>query len=251
MGYRIAERLFIKPEKAVGETVKLKDGKNALVIGVIEKQGTSLLGGWDYDNCILLTYLFMKQLVREENAQPKILVQASGNLTIAALSDELRGAMRSIRKLSPTQDDNFSLNDIDSLTKFFDPIFNGMNIGGWAIAILSLIVGMFGVANIMFVTVRERTSQIGLKKAIGAKRGVILTEFLLESAFLCVIGGMVGLVAVWVLTLVFSTMLHFNVFIPVNIIVLAVSICLVVGVAAGIIPAIAAARMDPVVAIRS
>jgi putative ABC transport system permease protein len=251
MGYRIAERLFIKPEKAVGETVKLKDGKNALVIGVIEKQGTSLLGGWDYDNCILLTYLFMKQLVREENAQPKILVQASGNLTIAALSDELRGAMRSIRKLSPTQDDNFSLNDIDSLTKFFDPIFNGMNIGGWAIAILSLIVGMFGVANIMFVTVRERTSQIGLKKAIGAKRGVILTEFLLESAFLCVIGGMVGLVAVWVLTLVFSSILHFNVFIPVNIIVLAVSICLVVGVAAGIIPAIAAARMDPVVAIRS
>jgi putative ABC transport system permease protein len=103
----------------------------------------------------------------------------------------------------------------------------------------------------MFVTVRERTSQIGLKKAIGAKRGVILTEFLLESAFLCVIGGLFGLAAVWVLTLIFSSMLHFNVFIPVNIILLAVTICLVVGVAAGIIPAFVAARMDPVVAIRS
>jgi putative ABC transport system permease protein len=159
--------------------------------------------------------------------------------------------MRSIRKLSPTQEDNFALNNIDSLAKFFDPIFNGMNIGGWAIAALSLVVGMFGVANIMFVTVRERTSQIGLKKAIGAKRGVILTEFLLESAFLCIIGGLIGLVAVFVLTLIFSTFIGFQVVIPLNIIVLAISICLFTGVAAGIIPAFAAARMDPVVAIRS
>ena len=159
--------------------------------------------------------------------------------------------MRSIRKLSPTQENNFALNDIDSLSKFFDPIFSGMNIGGWSIAALSLIVGMFGVANIMFVTVRERTSQIGLKKAIGAKRGVILVEFLLESAFLCIIGGLIGLAAVFVLTLIFSKVLDFPVFIPLNIILLAVAICLFTGVSAGIIPAFIAARMDPVVAIRS
>ena len=159
--------------------------------------------------------------------------------------------MRSIRKLSPTQEDNFALNDIDSLSKFFDPIFTGMNIGGWAIAALSLIVGMFGVANIMFVTVRERTSQIGLKKAIGAKRGVILMEFLLESAFLCIIGGIIGLLLVFLLTFIISTLVHFQVFIPFNIIVLAVCICLFTGVLAGIIPAFMAARMDPVVAIRS
>jgi len=251
MGYRIAERLFVKAEKGVGRTVKLKDGKTAIVIGIIEKQGQSLLGGWDFDNSILLTYNFMKQMFREENGNPKILVQASANISTAALTDELRGAMRSIRKLSPTQEDNFALNDIDSLSKFFDPIFTGMNIGGWAIAALSLIVGMFGVANIMFVTVRERTSQIGLKKAIGAKRGVILMEFLLESAFLCIIGGMIGLIAVFVLTLVFSSVVGFHVFIPLNIIVLAVFICLFTGVSAGIIPAFVAARMDPVVAIRS
>jgi len=163
----------------------------------------------------------------------------------------LRGAMRSIRKLAPTQEDNFALNNIDNLSKFFDPIFAGMNIGGWAIAALSLVVGMFGVANIMFVTVRERTSQIGLKKAIGAKRGVILMEFLLESAFLCIIGGLFGLIAVFVLTLIFSALLGFHVFIPLNIILLAVFICLFTGVSAGIIPAFIAARMDPVVAIRS
>jgi len=205
LGYLIAEKLFGKAEKSIGNTVKLKGGKTAIVVGVIEKQGQSLLGGWDYDNSILLTYNFMKQLIREENGQPKILV----------------------------------------------PIFAGMNIGGWAIAALSLIVGMFGVANIMFVTVRERTSQIGLKKAIGAKRGVIMMEFLLESAFLCIIGGMIGLLAVFVLTLIISSMLAFKVFIPLNIILLAVGICLFTGVSAGIIPAFIAARMDPVVAIRS
>jgi putative ABC transport system permease protein len=251
LGYRIAERLFIKPSKAIGQIVKLRGGKTAFVIGVIEKQGESLLGGWDYDNSILLTYPFMKQLVREENANPKILVQAGPNISVQALKDELRGAMRSIRKLSPTMEDNFSLNDIDSLSKFFDPIFRILNIGGWAIAALSLIVGMFGVANIMFVTVRERTSQIGLKKAIGAKRGTILTEFLLESAFLCIIGGIIGLLLVFLLTLIIGTALHFQVFIPLNIIVLAVCICLFTGVLAGIIPAFMAARMDPVVAIRS
>jgi putative ABC transport system permease protein len=251
LGYQIAEKLFGKAEKAVGNSVKLKGGKTAVVIGTIEKQGQSLLGGWDYDNSILLTYTFMKQLIREENGEPKILVQAGNRISTAALQDELRGAMRSIRKLSPTQEDNFALNDIDSLSKFFDPIFRGMNIGGWAIAALSLIVGMFGVANIMFVTVRERTSQIGLKKAIGAKRGVIMMEFLLESAFLCIIGGMIGLLAVFVLTVIFSSMMAFKVFIPLDIILLAVGICLFTGVSAGIIPAFIAARMDPVVAIRS
>src|ERR1700754_980568 len=251
LGFRISERLFGKAANGIGKTVKLKDGKNAIVIGIIEKQGQSLIGGWDYDNSMLLTYNFMRQMFKEEYSSPKILAQAGGSITTEALKNELEGAMRSIRKLTPTQEDNFALNDIDSLSKFFDPIFSGMNIGGWSIAALSLIVGMFGVANIMFVTVRERTSQIGLKKAIGAKRGVILIEFLLESAFLCIIGGLIGLVAVFVLTLIFSAVLQFPVFIPLNIILLAVGICLFTGVSAGIIPAFIAARMDPVVAIRS
>lgn len=251
LGYEVAEKLFGRPERCIGQTVKLREGKTAIVIGMIEKQGQSILDAWNYDNCILLTYNFMKQLIREDYAQPKILVQAGARMTTEALKDELRGAMRSIRKLSPTQEDNFALNDIEGLSKFLDPIFRGMNIGGWAIAALSLVVGMFGVANIMFVTVRERTSQIGLKKAIGAKRGVIMTEFLLESAFLCIIGGVIGLLAVFVLTLIFSTMMSFKVFIPLDIILLAVGICLFTGVSAGIIPAFIAARMDPVVAIRS
>ena len=251
MGYRIAQRLFGVPYRALGKSVKLKDGKLAIVIGVMEKQGQSLINAWDFDNSILLTYNFMRQIFREEYSNPKILAQGDSTITSAALTEELRGAMRSIRKLSPTQEDNFAVNNIDNLSKFLEPIFSGMNIGGWAIAALSLVVGMFGVANIMFVTVRERTSQIGLKKAIGAKRGSILMEFLLESAFLCIIGGLIGMAAVFVLTMIFSSILDFHVFIPLNIIVLAVFMCLFTGVLAGIIPAFVAARMDPVVAIRS
>ena len=147
--------------------------------------------------------------------------------------------------------DDFALNDIDTISKFTAEIFGGINKGGWAIAALSLVVGMFGVANIMFVTVRERTSQIGLKKAIGAKRSTILAEFLLESAFLCILGGLIGLLLVFILSQLASSAMGFTVYISLDIMLLAISICIVVGILAGIIPALIAARMDPVVAIRS
>jgi len=159
--------------------------------------------------------------------------------------------MRSIRKLKPTQENDFSLNDIDAFSSLASNLFGNINKGGWAIATLSLIVGMFGVANIMFVTVRERTPQIGLKKAIGAKKATILTEFLLESAFLCIMGGLLGLAVVFLLTLISQAIFGFTIFIAPNILILAISICITVGVLAGIIPASIAARMDPVVAIRS
>jgi putative ABC transport system permease protein len=126
-----------------------------------------------------------------------------------------------------------------------------VNIGGWAIGALSFIVGIFGVANIMFVTVKERTAQIGLKKALGAKNSVILSEFLLESAFLCIIGGMIGLLLVFTLTKIITALLHFPIFLSPYIIAIAVIICIVAGVLAGIIPAYKASRMDPVEAIRS
>jgi putative ABC transport system permease protein len=251
IGYLVAEKIFLNPEMALGKTVRLKNSRPALIIGVIAKQGQSMMNMWDYDNSLLMASSFLRQVTNEKYANPKILIQGKSNVSIPALKEELTGAMRSIHKLSPTQEDDYSLNDIESFSKFFDSIFVNINIGGWAIAALSLVVGMFGVANIMFVTVRERTSQIGLKKAIGAKRGTIMAEFLLESAFLCIIGGMIGLIAVFILTAIFSAIFPIKIFIPGDIIALAVSICLVVGVLAGIIPAFIAAKMDPVVAIRS
>jgi len=126
-----------------------------------------------------------------------------------------------------------------------------LNIGGAVIGGISLIVGLFGVANIMFVTVRERTGQIGLKKALGAKNRVILSEFLLESAFLCIVGGLIGLTLVFILTQILSGALDFPIFISVDNMVWTFIICIAVGIIAGIIPAYKASRMDPVVAIRS
>jgi putative ABC transport system permease protein len=255
MGYTIAEELFGRAQNAVGKLVKLKDAKDALIIGVIEKQGQSVLNAWDYDHTVIMPYGFYKQMYATHDsnpfASPSIMVQGSESIPIDELKDELRGDMRSIRKLSPRQEDNFSLVDIGSATQSLNTLIGWMDKGGWAIAGLSLIVGMFGVANIMFVTVRERTSQIGLKKAIGAKRSSILTEFLLESAFLCIIGGLIGLIGVFIITFIASAIFPFRVYVPADIIALAIGICIIVGVLAGIIPAMSASRLDPVVAIRS
>jgi putative ABC transport system permease protein len=164
---------------------------------------------------------------------------------------ELRGIMRAKRRLSPKEDDNFALNDVTAGSASMDSLFATINLGGWFIAILSLIVGGFGVANIMFVTVRERTPIIGLKKAIGAKQSTILFEFLLESAFLCIIGGLIGLLLVLPVTLVLSNVMKFNIYLSWGNFALSIILCIVLGILSGIIPASVAAKMDPVNAIRS
>lgn len=250
IGDEIAEKLFARAERAVGRTVTIK-GKKVTVMGVIKKQGAQMIGGWEFDKSIVMPYRFARTMMDENRADPLILVQAADNVSSKVLSDELRGSMRAIRKLSPRQEDNFSLNDVNDFSDSISQAFVSINIGGWAIGALSFIVGIFGVANIMFVTVKERTSQIGLKKAIGAKNGVILSEFLAESAFLCVIGGVIGLLLVFILTKIITLVFDFPIFLSVGIIMVAMAICIVAGIVAGIIPASQAARMNPVVAIRS
>ena len=251
MGNTVATELFGKAENALDKQVKLKGGNIGIVVGIVKKQGKSIMEMWQFDDGIILPNTSLTRMIPEKSANPKIIVQGRPDVSMEMLLDELEGAMRSLRKLKPSQENNFSLNDIESFSKFISDISSNVNKGGWAIAALSLIVGMFGVANIMFVTVKERTSQIGLKKALGAKRSTILTEFLLESAFLCILGGLIGLLFVFLLTLAFSSQLGFPLFISPDIMALAMGICIAVGMIAGIIPASVAARMDPVVAIRS
>ena len=253
IGYKNAELLFGAAEKAEGKFISM-NGRHVQVIGVIEKQGSSLLGGFDYDQCLIMSYRYFASIWNVNDAdqmQPSILVNSKPNVSTAALSDELRGIMRQVRKLSPTNEDNFSLNDVQQFSNQISSFFGSVDVGGWVIAGLSLIVGAFGVANIMFVTVRERTSQIGLKKAIGAKSKTILTEFLLESAFLCIMGGLFGLLLVYLLSLALSAVLPFPVVIAPHIILLAFSICVILGIVSGFIPARTAAKMNPVEAIRS
>ncbi len=250
VGHEVAVQLFGESTFAIGKIITF-NGKKMEITGVITKQGQSFANVFDFDNALIIPYVFFASMYAPDNNSPSILIQGKEGVPTKALVDDLTGVVRQIRKLSPTQADNFSLNDISSFADKTESLFASINLGGWAIAGLSLIVGAFGVANIMFVTVRERTSQIGLKKAIGAKSRTILTEFLIESAFLCIIGGLIGLFFVWILATVLSTVLPFPIFIAPGIVILALSICIILGILSGIIPASIAAKMDPVVAIRT
>ncbi len=249
IGYDNAEKLYGTAERALGKYFDIK-GKKVNIVGIIKKEGKNFIG-WDYDNCIMLPYKFCKQIIDEDNANPVLIAKGKDKVTPTALMDELEGIMRQIRRLSPTQEDNFSLNSVEAFSKAITGLFGTVNIVGGLIGVISLIVGMFGIANIMFVTVKERTSVIGLKKAIGAKSGSILFEFLLEATILCLLGGAFGLFFVYILTLILSGPLEFPVYVSLPLLISTVIICLVVGILAGIFPASRAAKMDPVVAIRS
>jgi putative ABC transport system permease protein len=250
MGHENAVKLFGDPQKALGKQVTIAS-RTGTIVGVMKKQGQSLIGGWDFDNIIIVPFNFCRQVVDERNAGRFLLVKGKEGVNVTDLKDELKGIMRSVRKLRPTEEDNFALNDVTASSQSLDALFGSLNIGGLVIGGFSLIVGLFGIANIMFVTVKERTSQIGLKKAVGAQKSYILTEFLLESSFLCIIGGLIGLLLVFLITVALSSILPFQVFLSPGIVALALGISISVGLLAGIIPAWNAAKMDPVVAIRS
>ena len=250
IGNALAKNLFGDAQSALNKSVTIRGQKN-FIIGVMKKKGTQLIGGWGFDECVIMPYNYARTIMDEKRADPLILVQGKDGINSKVLQDDLKGTMRAVRKLSPREDDNFSLNDVNDFSETLSKAFVSVNLGGWIIGALSFIVGIFGVANIMFVTVKERTSQIGLKKAIGAKKNSILAEFLLESAFLCIIGGLIGLLLIYVLTKIATAALDFPIFLSPPIIGIAILICIVAGISAGLIPAIRAARLDPVVEIRS
>jgi putative ABC transport system permease protein len=249
IGFSNAENFFGSAERALGKQVQVK-GKKITVIGVIKKEGKNFIG-WDYDNCVMMPYRFCRTVVEETWSNPILIAKGKEGISTDALSNELKGAMRQIRRLSPTQEDNFSLNSVEAFSKAISQSFVTINIIGWVIGGICLIVGLFGIANIMFVTVKERTSIIGLKKAIGAKRRSILFEFLMEAILLCMMGGAIGLILVYILTKILSGPMKFPIYISLPMLITAIIICVVVGILAGIIPASKASKMDPVVAIRS
>jgi len=249
IGYSIAENLFVVAERAMGKQIDIR-GKKTTIVGVMKKEGKNFFS-WDSDNSVMLPYKFCIQVFDEKFSNPILIAKGRENVSVDAFMNELRGIMRQVRRLAPTEEDNFSLNSVEAISKAISQSFVTLNIVGSIIGGISLIVGMFGIVNIMFVTVKERTSMIGLKKAIGAKNNTILFEFLMEAALLCILGGAFGLFFVYILTLVLSGPLNFPVFISLPMLAATVIICLVVGILAGIIPASQAAKMDPVVAIRS
>lgn len=251
LGANIWEGLFPSAEAAIGKNVQVA-GRPCKVIGVLKKKGESVIGGINYDNSAILPYQYARTIVDERRfADPWIMVKANKTATIEQLRDELRGVMRAMRRLRPREEDDFSLNEITTVSSNLNSLFGAINVGGGMIAIFALIVGGFGIANIMFVTVKERTNIIGLKKAIGARRNVIMMEFLLEAILLCLIGGILGLALVYTGTLIAAGSQSFDITLSAKNIIVGLVISATVGILAGLIPAYFAARLDPVVAIRS
>jgi putative ABC transport system permease protein len=166
------------------------------------------------------------------------------------LRDEVTGVLRAHRKLKPKEESNFAINELSMFTNMLRPVFGMMNAVGFVIGLFAIIVGVFSVANIMFVSVKERTNIIGIKKALGAKSGVILLEFLIEAILLCIVGGLVGLGVVALVLKIVSGLFHYEMFVSTWNIIMGLGGAIIIGIIAGIIPALQAARMDPVEAIR-
>ena len=257
IGANVAENLFPGIRNIEGRKIKLK-GTEATVIGVLKKEGSDLLG-FSLDNNVILPFTFMATIVNTNDIgnDPLMALTPKKNVPIDELKYELKGAMRSIRKLSPYEEDNFAINQVSVFTEGIASIFAVINIAGLFIGGFSIFVGAFGIANIMFVAVKERTYIIGIKKAIGAKKVYILLEFLLEAVVLCMFGGLMGLALVlgvfgvlqYLVTNVGESDFQFH--ITAFNVTLGISISVFVGILAGFIPAWIAANMKPVDAIRS
>ena len=168
---------------------------------------------------------------------------------LVELENELRGLLRIRRGLQPLQKDSFALNRPEAIMNLIGQLFDVLSVGGWIIGGFSMLVGGFGIANIMFVSVKERTSIIGLQKSLGAKNYFILFQFLFESIFLSLIGGFAGLILVYLIT--FIPLGSLEVVLSIKNIILGIGVASAIGVAAGIVPAAMAARLDPVAAIRA
>lgn len=248
IGAEIAENLFAG-QNAVGEKIKIF-GRKLYVIGVIKKEGEDVFGNSN-DNWILIPVNFARNVVDVDNVGTTIIVKGKPHISNEQMKDELTGIMRSVRKLPPKADDNFAINETDIISKGFDELFAVIAMVGWIIGGFSLLVGGFGIANIMFVSVKERTTQIGIQKSLGAKNYFILLQFLFEAVFLSLMGGIVGLLTVYILTFVVSSMFDFKLILTFGNIMLGIGVSILIGLFSGFIPAWTASRLNPVDAIRS
>ncbi len=253
IGSVIATELFADLEP-VGKTVKM-GGRKYEIIGVFKESGGDLINPLDFDDAIVVGYNNAGRFINLKNRDQfggTVGVKAKDGITTAQLQDEIRGIVRNNRRLRPREEDNFSMNELSMMADALGAFFGVVNIVGWVIGGFSIIVGIISVANIMFVSVKERTSLIGVKKALGARKYVILLEFLTESVILCLIGGLVGLLLVFVGTTVINQFMEaFSIQLSVGKAMLGVVLSAVVGIMAGAIPAGQAAKMDPVEAMRS
>ncbi len=240
---------LMKTQDPIGKKIRVF-GLNVEVIGLIQKEGKSIFGD-SKDGWIIVPVNFAKSHLDLKHMDGAIVVKANPGVSLDEMRDELTGIMRSVRKLKPKAEDNFAINQTDVITKGFDQLFSVIAAVGWIIGGFSLLVGGFGIANIMFVSVKERTRIIGIQKSLGAKRYFILQQFLFEAIFLSLLGGIVGLVIVFLLAFGVSQMFSLDLILTSGNILLGLIVSAFIGFISGLVPAWNASRLDPVEAMRS
>lgn len=251
IGHDVARELF-QGADPVGKNIKIM-GRKVTVVGVGKKEGNGFIEVMVIDDVAIVPLNYFRGFVdiRSDRAGPEIWVKVKPNIAMEEMDSELTHLLRSYRRLKPSEEDNFSLNQATMITNQLDQFFAVLKIAGFFIGIFSIIVGGFGIANIMFVSVKERTNIIGIQKALGAKRYFILTQFLFESVMLSVAGGLIGLFIVFLGATAISLSSEFSVYLTLNNILVGIGISSLIGLISGIFPAWQGARMDPVTAINT
>ena len=244
IGSEVASNLF-RGEAPLGAKIKIQD-QSFEVVGILEKQGTML--GWSLDNRIIVP---LRQFLAAIWSRPSIEIQVKvkGLVQLDEAREELRQTMRHVRHLAPGQPDDFAINQQDQIVELFHRVTGRIALIGLCITSLSLFVGGIGIMNIMFVSVAERTREIGIRKAIGARRRTILLQFLIEAACICLLGGVIGVGISWLATLAVKHILPTS--LSLNIVLMALLVSLLTGLVSGFLPAWRAARMNPVDALRN
>lgn len=250
LGYEVAKGLF-ENNDPIGKKIRLY-GQRFTVIGVLKKQGSGIFGK-DNDVTAYFPVNFARKLYGDNNTMltPAILIKPNKGVDMEAFKGELSQKLRNYRGVKVGEIDNFFINVLSGFRDVIDGVLGGLNLGGWIISGFSLLVGGFGIANIMFVSVKERTNLIGIQKSLGAKNKFILFQFLFEAVILSVIGGVVGLFFVWMIALIMTNVLDFEFVLSLRNILLGTSLAAIIGLISGILPAVIASRLDPVEAIRT
>jgi putative ABC transport system permease protein len=250
LGNEIAQNLF-EDSNPIGRDIRLY-GQRFTVIGVLIKQGAEMFGDSN-DTSVFIPVNFLRRMYGDNNDSmtPVILVKPEKGVDMDAFKAELGQKLRNYRGMKTGEIDNFFINVLSGFTDLIDGIVGQMNVVGWIISGFSLLVGGFGIANIMFVSVKERTNLIGIQKSLGAKNRFILFQFLFEAVILSVIGGAVGLFLVWIISVVLTKALAFEFVLSISNVILGAGLAALIGLISGILPAITASKLDPVEAIRT
>jgi len=251
IGYEIAKSLFEESEP-IGKKIRLY-GQRFTVIGVLKKKGSGLSFGNNNDTSAFIPVNFARQIFGDNNKSVVnvIIFKPQSGVDMEAYKAEITQKLRNFRGLKAGEIDNFFINVFSGFTDLIDGIISKMNVVGWIISGFSLLVGGFGIANIMFVSVKERTNLIGIQKSLGAKNRFILFQFLFEAIILSVIGGIIGLFMVWIIALILTKTLEFEFVLGFGNILLGTGLAAIIGLISGILPAISASKLDPVEAIRT